>query len=49
MGIFSRVEVELAKMYRELPAGLKWAVLDLIKHTSTLKEEEHGLSEMQQQ
>lgn len=48
MDEYSREEVELVKMYRALPEGLKKAVLDLIKYTSTLKEEENGLSEMQQ-
>ena len=48
MGEYSREEVELVKMYRGLSEGLKKAVLDLIKHISTVKEEENGLSEMQQ-
>ena len=47
MDEYSREEVELVKMYRSLPDGLKKAVLDLIKHISNVKEEENGLSEMQ--
>ena len=41
MDEFTPEEVELVRMYRSMSKGLKKAILDIIKHISTVMKEEN--------
>ena len=50
MDDFTPEEVELVRMYRSMSSGLKKAVLDIIKHISSVikEEQKNDMPEMQQ-